>query len=177
MADASEEYLVVAVVRRPHGVRGELQLSLETDRPTAVFRKGAVLRLGDAAGRPGEGVLTVERAKVVKDGVLLKAAEHASRDEVEALRGRTLLIPAGAAAPAGADEVPYHRLVGSAVLHQGARVGTVDAVVEAGGGEMLVVRRAGRGELLVPFVREIVTRVDPEARTVEIAPPEGLLEL
>src|SRR5690606_12193977 len=69
------EYLVVATIRKPHGVRGELALMLETDRPGAVFRKGRRLILGDAIGRPLGRALTVERARSVPDGLLLKVAE------------------------------------------------------------------------------------------------------
>jgi hypothetical protein len=57
-SDAGGEpgWLVVGTVRKPHGVRGELQLALETDRPDAVFRKGRVLELGDERGPGGAAV-------------------------------------------------------------------------------------------------------------------------
>ena len=60
-AAGGTRYLVVATIRKPHGVRGELALSLETDRPREVFRKGRELRLGDWRGRPSDETLTVER--------------------------------------------------------------------------------------------------------------------
>jgi len=169
---------VVATIRRPHGVRGELSLALETDRPRAVFRPGRVLQLGDARGRPLGRALTVSRARPIKDGMLLQAAELAAlTPEVEALRGHTLLIPVSEAAPPAENEVFYHELVGSEVWVRGERIGTVREVLEAGGGEMLAVHRPGAGELLVPFVKEMVRRFDAERRVVEIEPPEGLLDL
>lgn len=172
-----EAYLAVATVRKPHGVRGELHLALDTDRPGAVFRKGRVLRLGDAAGRPLGPSLTVDRVRPMKDGLLLKAVGVEDRTAADGLRGRTLLIPTAEAAPAAEDEVPYHALVGATVLAGGTRVGTVQQVVEAGGGELLAVRRPQGRELLIPFVKEMVRRVDLERREVEIDPPEGLLDL
>jgi ribosomal 30S subunit maturation factor RimM len=36
---------------------------------------------------------------------------------------------------------------------------------------------SGRGEVLVPFVDAICRRVDPEARVIEIDPPDGLIAL
>lgn len=172
-----ERLLVVAVVRKPHGVRGELHLAVETDRPNAVFRKGRVLRLGDPSGRPDGRTVTVEQARPMKDGLLVRLAEHESRETVEALRGRTMLIAAEEAAPAGADEVPYHQLVGCSVLVAGETVGTVTEVLEVGGGEMLAVRRPKGKELLIPFARDLVRRVDLDRREVEVDPPEGLLDL
>ena len=175
--DGDGPFLVVGVVRKPHGVRGEIHISVETDRPDPTFRKGRVLRLGDAAGRPTGDSITLEQSRPMKDGLLIRAAEHTDRSTVESLRGRTLLIPVAEAAPAGADEVPYHRLVGCEVIVAGETVGTVTEVLEVGGGEMLAVRRRRGKELLIPFVRDMVRSVDLDARRVEIDPPEGLLDL
>lgn len=171
------DFLVVATVRRPHGVRGELYVALETDRPKSVFRVGRVLWIGDAEGRPLGGKLTVERARPMKDGMLLKLGELTSlTPEVEGLRGSSLLIPAAEAAPAQGDEVHYRDLRGMEVHHDGARVGVVEGVMETLGAELLVIRRSSGAELLLPFVKEWV-QVDRSARRIEIDPPAGLLEL
>lgn len=177
-AGEAKSHFVVATIRKPHGVRGELSLTVETDHPKAVFRPGRSLLVGDARGRPLGWSLTIVRARPVTDGILLQAAELTSRDQrVEGLRGHTLLIPSEEAAPPAADEIFYHDLVGSRVLVNGEPVGTVRDLLETGGAELLVVRRPGGRELLVPFVKEVVRRVDAERREVEIDPPEGLMDL
>lgn len=174
-----DRYLVVATVRRPHGVKGELSLALETDRPRSVFRKGRRLLLGDAGGRPTGGGLTVERTRGAPGGgLLLKAEEYATRNpELEALRGRSLLISASEAAPADAGELHYLDLIGMAVTVEGRRIGTVRSITETPAGEILVLGREGGGELLMPFVRDWIRSVDEAARTMDMEPPEGLLEL
>ena len=175
---AADEYLVVATVRRPHGIKGELYVALETDRPKAVFRAGRVLWLGDSEGRPVGGTLTVERARPQKDGMILKLAEHGDRtNELEALRGRSLLIPATEAAPAAAEEIHYRDLRGMEVFHGEERVGAVRGVMETPGGELLVVQRPRSSDLLIPFVKEVVREIDRPARRILIEPPEGLLDL
>ena len=50
-------------------------------------------------------------------------------------------------------------------------------VYEAPAGWYLGVTREGKKELLVPFVRELVKRVDPAAGVVEVELPAGLLDL
>jgi 16S rRNA processing protein RimM len=171
-------WLVVATVRKPHGVRGELQLALETDRPGVVFRTGRVLELGDARGRPVGRRYTVGRARPFKDGLLLTLRELTSRNaEVEELRGMALLIPVDEAAPADEGEVLYRDLLGCDVVVAGERIGTVKDLLPTRGSELLVIRRRGAKELLVPFVAEMVKSIDVERRTVEIEPPEGLLDL
>lgn len=173
------EYLIVGTIRKPHGIRGELFVWLETDRPAAVFRPGRVLQVGDSLGRQIGGALTVERVRPFKsEGVLLRVLEHTSRTEAtDALRGRSLLIPATEAAPLGEGEVFYHQLPGLRVVVAGETVGTVREVYEESAADLLAVERPGAGELLIPLVREWVRRIDPEERILELDPPAGLLEL
>src|SRR5687767_15996574 len=100
MAGEQPEYLTVGAVQKPHGIKGELFVRVETDHPEVVFAPGKLLRVADAGGRPGDLMLTVERARAFKGGVLLKVAEHGHRTpELESLRGRALLIPRDQAAP------------------------------------------------------------------------------
>jgi 16S rRNA processing protein RimM len=177
MADAAG-WLIVGAVQKPHGIKGELFVRVETDHPGAVFAPGRVLQLGDADGRPVEGTITIERARPFKGGLLVKVAELSGRDErTDALRGRSILIPEGDAAPLGEDETFVHQLIGLRVVAAGEPVGVVREVYDAPGGWYLGVEREGRKELLLPFVREMVTRVDPAEGVVEIDPPAGLLEL
>jgi 16S rRNA processing protein RimM len=58
----------------------------------------------------------------------------------------------------------------------GQEVGSVAEVLHTAAGELLAVR-ADEGEVLVPFVSAIVTSVSLTDQTIEIDPPEGLLEL
>jgi 16S rRNA processing protein RimM len=172
------EHLIVGTVAKPHGIRGELAVKVDTDNPASVFRAGRVLLLGDARGRPDGRTLTVERARPFKEGMLVRTREHTSRTaEVDALRGAVLLIPAGEAAPAADDEVFFHEVVGMRVRTAEAEVGTVRDLYESPGGFLLGVTAAEGKEVLVPFVREMVTRIDREAGVMEIAVPPGLLEL
>ena len=179
MSLTGPEHLIVGVVQKPHGIRGELVIRLETDRPKAVFRAGRVLLLGDPAGKPTGSSLTVERVRAFKKGLLLKAVGHTSlNDEIEALRGRTLLLAQEEAPPLDADEVWVHELVGMRVMAGEDEVGVVQDVYDIPPeGHMLGIAREGKTELLIPLVKDLVPRIDREARVVEIEPRTGLLDL
>ena len=179
MAEPAPEHLIVGTVQKPHGIKGELFIRLETDRPEAVFAPGRVLILGDEKGALSEASLTVERARAFKGGMLVKAAGLVGRtQELEELRGRTLLIPRDQAAPPAEDEVFYHDLLGMKVVTAAeGEVGTIGEVYDAPAGPMLSVRREGAKELLIPFVREMIRRVDAAEKVLELDLPAGLLEL
>lgn len=179
MAEPATEHLIVGTVQKPHGIKGELFVRLETDRPDAVFTAGRALALGDADGRPSDDVLTIERARAFKGGLLVKVAGVSARTpELDELRGRTLLIPRDQAVAPAEDEVFYHDLLGMKVVTAAeGEVGTVVEVYDAPAGPMLSVRRKGAKELLIPFVREMIRRVDPAEKVLELDLPAGLLEL
>ena len=56
-------------------------------------------------------------------------------------------------------------------------VGTIDEVYDAPAGPMLSVRRERGKELLIPFVRQMIRRVDPAEKVLELDLPAGLLDL
>jgi 16S rRNA processing protein RimM len=58
----------------------------------------------------------------------------------------------------------------------GTAVGTVSSVEGDMGNTRLVVQRE-TGELLIPLVSDICTAIEPSAKRIVIAPPDGLLEL
>ena len=55
-------------------------------------------------------------------------------------------------------------------------IGTAKEILSAPAGDLLAVDVDGR-EILIPFRKPILKRVDRVAKVIEIDPPEGLLEL
>ena len=53
-------------------------------------------------------------------------------------------------------------------------IGRVVDVIEAGGGDLLLVKDDQGVETLIPMVREFVTEIDEAAGTIRLALPEGL---
>ncbi len=68
-----------------------------------------------------------------------------------------------------------HQLVGMKVVRDGETVGTVKLVEHMPAQDLLIVKTAA-GEVMVPFVKEIVPSVDVAAGVVTVTPPAGLFE-
>ncbi len=178
-AELGPDEVVVARVGRPHGVRGEVSVELRTDEPERRFADGAVLDVRHAGLRPA-GVprqLTVTGSRSHQDRLLLTFAEVGDRTAAEALRGALLVTDVAGQVPEDPEEFYDHQLVGLAVVTlEGAAAGTVAEVVHTGAQDLLVVRRAGREDTLVPFVTALVPQVDLTAGRVVVADRPGLLE-
>ena len=56
-------------------------------------------------------------------------------------------------------------------------IGAIEIVARDVGPVPLLMVRGGAGEVLVPFAKSYLRRIDLEARRVEMALPEGLVDL
>lgn len=165
---------------KPQGRRGEVAAEILTDFPER-FRalRRAFLETPDRAPEPVE----IEQAWPHKRRMILKFSGVDSIDQAERLRGRHLLIPREERVPLPPHHYYVWELMGCLVVteREGVRreVGIVSEVEPTGGVDLLHVspRGGGRGEVLIPLAQAICTRIDPEAKTIVIEPPEDLLEL
>ena len=167
-----DQTLVVGRVGRPHGLRGEVTVTVRTDSPEQRFVDGAEFQV--SGGRR----LRVVGIRWHSGMLLLRFEGVADRDAAAILTGTVLTVDvADLAPPDDPDEFHDHQLVGlRAELADGTRVGSVREVLHGPGGELLVVSRAGLPDALVPFVRQIVPAVDLAGGRVVLTPPDGLLE-
>ena len=162
--------VVVGVVGRAHGIRGDVLIDVRTDEPDRRFAPGSVLR-GAADGRP----FTVARAAWHGHRLLVTFEELTDRTAVEQARGTVLVAQVAADdRPEDDDEYYDHQLVGLEALVEGRRVGTVTGVIHLDAQDLLVLDTE-HGERLVPFVGALVPRVDLDAGSLEVVDLPGLL--
>jgi 16S rRNA processing protein RimM len=171
-------HLAVGLLKKPHGVKGDVLVYPLTDAPDVVFTAGRVLAVLDREGRPVGDEVQVVRARAYQRAWLVHFRGMENREALEALRERYLGIPAGEARPLKEGEFYLHELIGLAVeLKDKTPVGVVSDVYEAPQGYLLGVKNEAGKEHLVPFNPGFVRRVDRAERRVVITPPDGLLEL
>ncbi|WP_018253691.1 ribosome maturation factor RimM [Salinispora mooreana] len=179
--------LVVGRIGKPHGIRGEVTVEVRTDEPETRFAPGSVLRTEPGANVPAHpgayrvpGELTVEAARWHQGRMLLVAFEGVlDRNVAEALRGTLVGVDrTDVAPPTDPEEFHDHQLVGLAVVTPaGERLGEIARIDHAPAADLLVLRRPGRRDVLIPFVQAIVPEVDLAGGRVVVDPPGGLLDL
>ena len=169
MSDTVE--VIVGIVGRAHGIKGEVGIEVRTDEPERRFMPGAILR--PEGGGP---VLTVESARDHSGRLLVRFRECADRTAVERIRGTVLVVDVvDDERPADAEEYYDRQLVALRVLDAGgAEVGRVTHVVHLPEQDLLEIRTPAEVRL-VPFVRALVPEVDLAAGTLRLADVPGLL--
>jgi 16S rRNA processing protein RimM len=163
--------VTVARIGRAHGLKGEVSIELRTDIPERRLAPGAVLETDPATVGP----LTVDRVRTQGGRWYVHFRELNDRSAAENARGVELL---GEAEDEAEDDAWYvHELVGlRAVRPDGTAVGEVTDLVSMPAHDVLEVKQASGHRALIPFVQEFVPAVDPEAGTVTVTPPYGLLD-
>lgn len=153
-----DHLLEVGCVDRAHGIRGDVVVSLVTNRLERLA-PGSVLRAGERA-------LTVLASRPHQGRHIVSFEGVNSRDEAEALHGAPLSAPA---LGAGAGDFFVHDLIG-AELHDvaGARHGVVTSVEANPASDLLVVD----DRWYVPL--RFVIEQRPGAVVVDV--PEGLFD-
>jgi 16S rRNA processing protein RimM len=169
MADTSG-YLVVGKIVGAHGVRGELKVASLSDNPER-FQPGSDLLL-DAA----EGLISVKVAAVRphKGMLLVRLVSINDRNAAELLRGGRLLIPESQAMTLGEDENFAHDLIGLKVeTITGEMLGELTEILFTPANDVYVVV-GPKGQWLLPALRDVILRVDLEARRIVVDVPDGL---
>lgn len=161
--------LTVAIVTRPHGLKGDVALDLRTDIPEERFAAGVEMRTSD--GR----TLTVRRGWQHSGRWLVAFEEVPDRTAAEDLRGIELRVDA----PKSDEEDAWyaHELAGLQVrLLSGEVVGEVLGLEYLPAQDALIVKEPSGARSLVPLVTEIVPEVNIGSGYVTIDPPAGLLQ-
>ena len=116
-----------------------------------------------------------------KGGIVLHFAGTDSISAAETLNGLIVAIPRAERAALGEDEVYIGDLIGCALVDvapaEPVLVGEIEEVDRSAGPVALLVVNGAAGEVLVPFAKSYLRSIDLQARRVEMALPEGLIDL
>lgn len=170
---AWDDMLLVGMVARTHGNKGEVIVNATTDFADIRFAPGAELFGRPASGRPE--CLRVQTFRMHQGRPIVGFAGSASITEAERFAGWELRVPAAARQALPAHVYYHHDLIGCEVrTGEDEVVGVVKAIDGDGQAVRLVIATAA-SDVLVPFTQAFC-EVDVAARRIVVRGPEGLLE-
>ncbi len=167
-------HLVIGEVLRPHGVRGEARMRVLTDNREHLPSLKYVY-LADSPTDTRKNRLDLEGVRFNKAYALLSFVGVDSRDEAEALRGKSVLIDMDQAAPLEDGQYYLFQLVGMRVVTEGVELGAIKEVLQTGANDVYIVDSDIHGELLIPAHDETIADIDFDAQIVSMTLPEGLI--
>jgi len=193
MTQNTSAWIVLAHLLRPQGRKGELLAELSTDFPERFESQTRVfLAAPGFNGRQAEA----RSAKVVgfwlpvgknQGRVVLQFAGIDTISAAETIAGLDVLVPREERLPLEDESVYISELIGCTLYDGPKLVGVVEDVqfaMTADGGRrlddaapLLAVTSPEGDEILVPFAKAFLVKVDTEAKRIEMALPEGLIEV
>jgi 16S rRNA processing protein RimM len=176
--ETSENWVWLAHIRRPQGRKGEVFAEILTDFPEKFSERHQLWLLADKA-EPRSVELV--NHWLHKGGVVLHFAGIDSISAAETLTGLTVAIPQSQRAALAEDEVYVSDLIGCSVIDvagpEPRTIGSIQDVDRTAGPVPLLIVKSPNGEVLIPFAKSYLRNADLTNQCVEMALPEGLVDL
>jgi len=170
-----EKWFNVGKIVNTHGIRGEIRVISRTDFPDERYKIGNVLYLfmpGETEGKPV--VVASHRKHKTFDLLTLEGFETINK--VEPLKGGLLKIKESQLGELEEGEYYFHEIIGCLVKTiEGEEVGKVKEILTPGANDVWVVKGTTGKEYYIPYIEQIVKKVDKEDKVIIIEPMEGLL--
>lgn len=168
----------VGKIVNTHGIHGEVRVISTTDFREKRYKTGNRLYifLSDKTASPIEVV--VKSHRIHKNFDLLSFEGYDSINAVEKLKGSMIKIPESQLGDLNEGEFYFHEIIGCAVYTEdGEKIGEIKEILTPGANDVWVVKRKGKKDVLLPYIEEVVKKVDVKEKRVVIFPMEGLLDL
>lgn len=163
-----EPTIVVGLVTRAHGLRGEVAVQNRSDNPER-WVPGAVVFTEQGAK------LTVRTARMQGAKLTVAFDEVGERAAAEALRGAVLMVPVSWLPDLGEDEWWPHDLEGCRVVTESGReLGIVREVIANPANDLWVAVDEDGVETLVPALKDVLVDVDVAAKLIVVRGVPGL---
>jgi 16S rRNA processing protein RimM len=175
MSDAA--WVILARLVRPQGRQGEIVADLLTDFPERFAeRKRLFLVMSETSSTPAREV-TLEDHWLHMGRIVLKFSGVDSINDAETLRGLLVAIPASERAQLTDGSIYISDLIGCEVVDVVAStdVGKVTDVDRESG--LLLVQSTGGDQILIPFAKAYLVKIDLSSKRIEMCLPGGLLDI
>ncbi|RIW36386.1 ribosome maturation factor RimM [Bacillus salacetis] len=170
-----EKWFNVGKIVNTHGVRGEVRVISRTDFPDERYQAGSKLYLfTEKEVNPLE--LVVESHRKHKNFDLLTFSGYNDISEVEPFKNGLLKVNETQLGDLKEGEYYFHEIIGCVVkTSAGEEIGPVKEILTPGANDVWVIKGAKGKEILIPYIDEIVKKIDVDKKEIVIEPMEGLL--
>jgi 16S rRNA processing protein RimM len=164
-------FVVVGKFRKPHGIRGEIRMSVLTDYPELIS-PGKMVYVG-----PQNQAYTIKDLRWHGGDLLLSLEELPDRTAVEVFRNVMVSMKSSDIPVLPEGEYYLHQLVGMEVVtDQGEVLGKLAEILITGANDVYLVRTPAGKELLLPAIDEVIREIDLELGLIRVHLIAGLLD-
>ncbi len=159
---------------KSHGLNGEVQALIDADNPEAYNELESVFV------KQGQGLVPffIEFIKVSGSKALIAFEEVDDIDSAKAMKGLELYLPLDFLPQLDDSSFYMHEVIGFDLINTADQsvIGKITSLLEAGPQLILQVESEGL-EILIPYQKELLIKVDREEQQLELKIPDGLLDV
>lgn len=164
-------FVVIGKFRKPHGIRGEVRMTVLTDFPDLI-KKGRTVYVGEKYQ-----AYKIRHIRWHGDDLLVSLEELPDRTAVEIFRNITVYMKSQDIPAPAEGEFYLHQLIGiDIVTDQDIHLGKLKEVMLTGANDVYLVDSPEGKEILLPATEEVVLNIDLEKRIMLVHIIPGLLD-
>lgn len=161
-------------VSKLHGVKGEVVIVLDVDDATRYKKLESVFIEINGQLVPFfiEGITIKNKQAIVKlDGIN-------TTDQASMINNMEVYLPLSLLPKLNDNTFYFHEIIGFTVNDKThGNIGTVEAVLEFPGQNIIQIRDSNKNEILIPLRNEFIIKVDRGNKSMEVNTPEGLIDV
>jgi 16S rRNA processing protein RimM len=163
----------VGKIVNTQGLCGEVRVISQTDFSDERYKIGNQLILFQDEKDPV--VLTVKSRRKHKNFDILSFEDHLNINDVEKYCEGILKVSVETLQPLSENEFYYHEIIGLNVQTiDGRKIGKIKEILSPGANDVWVVYRKGKKDILIPYIKQVVKKIDLTNGIIIIEWMEGL---
>ncbi|HOJ63801.1 MAG TPA: ribosome maturation factor RimM [Spirochaetota bacterium] len=165
-------YLKIGFIRKTHGIKGELKVLPLTDNIKRFKKLKEIFVFINGDYKKEE----IEKVSFANEFILLKLKNYNDIDSVIPFKGCYIYIDRKDAEPLQEWEFFTQDLIGCIVAYNGKNIGKVIDVFNVGANDNLVIKTLDNREVVYPFLRFFLEKVDIDNKTIVVNQYEGFFD-
>lgn len=162
-------FLSIGILRKPHGVEGEMKIEIWTDFPERL-KKGGVVYIGDHKKE-----FFIDSFKGKKGGYLVQLVGINDPESCKFVVNKIVYISSRDRPDLGKNQYYHHQIIGLEVHTQDdTYLGKIKEIIRTGSNDVYVVHKTGndKGEILIPAIPSVIINIDLSGKKMIVDPPQ-----
>lgn len=167
--------LKVGKIVNTHSLKGEVKVISSTDFEEERFKKGSKLLITRGNQLIREAV--VQSYRNHKNFLLVKFEGIDSVEEAEKLKNLQIKIDSDEVGELEENEFYFHQIIGCEVFDENDKnLGEIIDILTPGANDVWVIKGENGKEILIPYIEDVVKKIDITSKKVNIEVMEGLID-
>ena len=167
--------LKVGKIVNTHSLKGEVKVISSTDFEEERFKKGSKLLI--TRGNQLIREVVVQSYRNHKNFLLVKFEGIDSVEEAEKLNNLQIKINSDEVGELEENEFYFHQIIGCEVFDENDKnLGEIIDILTPGANDVWVIKGENGREILIPYIEDVVKKIDITSKKVNIEVMEGLID-